>query len=472
MSAHSPSPTPSADGGSAYVWILDHILTYPAGYEIPLRTMYTLNSSPRAQPLPQKVSNQLANISQSSDLLTDPYPDMGSKQQQIDQHETAAEQFKSILMAQIAHLPSQPCSLPPSFITSFVRRCFHEELTMVDFPQALTGMDYLRDLDARRRRELAATLRRLGIDKNSLGADGEEKTSGNPEIAAWVKAADEKEKRVEALYTQVYIGLRRWTMINELSLIPFNKANCLAMLNTLFPPASPTAQPTRMLTPMMLHTQRAGFWRYIQSVEKNGIHILQNLMTQGCRVERGDESGWPSVREVLDNYLRVANSIIDECTTITGIESFGPAPETDDQRRNGRKVDSGVSFATDDRPSTSSSQRSQQKSLPHPPTPGKHSSTMEKIARELRKLRAAKQPEVEAAEEAKRAKAKSIKKMKSTSALGEFREKNRSFINIGGSKPPTPTFNLDEETRRRAILEATRAKEHPVVPTKVMSAEV
>lgn len=31
--------------GAAFTWLLEHILTYPGTYEIPLRTMYTLNSA-------------------------------------------------------------------------------------------------------------------------------------------------------------------------------------------------------------------------------------------------------------------------------------------------------------------------------------------------------------------------------------------------------------------------------------------
>lgn len=230
----STSPRPSSDrmmgqevGGARYDWILDHILTYPATYEIPLRTMYTLNSSPRAQPLPPSMSRPTSEQSRRSrdgrdatatptslsSSLSDDLHSVPSAQQEAAQ--IAAKQFKCSLMAQIAHLPNQPCSLPPSFITSFVRRCFPEDLGQVDFPQALTGMDYLRDFDIRRRRELVGALRRLGIDRDSLGADGEEKTSGNPAIAAWVKSVDQKERRVEALYTQVYIGLRLWVCLNQ-----------------------------------------------------------------------------------------------------------------------------------------------------------------------------------------------------------------------------------------------------------------
>ena len=189
--------------------MLEHVLAYPVSYEIPLRTMYTLNSAPRAQPLPHQPSRPGSGQSNAGRATTPEGTSPGGNPQR-DAAAIAAEHFKSNLMAQISHLPSQPCSLPPSFITSFVRRCFSDDLTLVDFPQALTGMDYLRDMEARRRRELTAALRRLGINKNSVAAVGEQTTRDNPAITTWVQNMEKKERKVEALFTQVYVGLRRW----------------------------------------------------------------------------------------------------------------------------------------------------------------------------------------------------------------------------------------------------------------------
>lgn len=108
-------------------------------------------------------------------------------------------------------MPSQPCSLPPIFINSFVRRCFPPELELVDFSQALTGLDYLKDLETRRRREGAAAFNRLGIERDQLRADREEllKTA-HPTVAKWADDTEKSETKIEALYTQVYVALRRW----------------------------------------------------------------------------------------------------------------------------------------------------------------------------------------------------------------------------------------------------------------------
>lgn len=98
----------------------------------------------------------------------------------------------------------------------------------------------------------------------------------------------------------------RQILINEMLLAPFNKANCIAMLNTLFPPVTEaTVTPTSQLTPQILKSQRDGFFRYISAFETNGRQILDKVITQGA--PEGEANGWPLVREALDKYLRIAN---------------------------------------------------------------------------------------------------------------------------------------------------------------------
>jgi hypothetical protein len=215
------------------------------------------------------------------------------------------------------------------------------------------------------------------------------------------------------------------TLINEMSMIPFNKPACLAMLNTLYPPTTiPTAQfvqPTVQLTPTVLSTQRNGFWRYIGAVEKNGTSILATLMDQHKRP--GDATGWTSLRHTLDKYQQMANSIINECYEIGGRDMESLASPTTpsfssadvDVDGNRRKVDSGVSFTSttssssnrnsaqshQTRPSTNSTtsthshKQSKEKPLPEKPLPlleeeapkKAAGSTLERIAREIRKIK-------------------------------------------------------------------------------------
>ncbi len=241
------------------------------------------------------------------------------------------------------------------------------------------------------------------------------------------------------------------TLINEMSLRPFNKHNCVAMLNTLYPPTI-TNQPTPQLTTAILTSQRNGFFRYIQGVEKNGRDILNNLENQGRRPE--ERNGWTVTRETVDKYLRAANGVIEECLEITGVEHFDR--EADDPHRKGKRADSGISFLTGGRPSTSSSSSSKSNQKPLPPcpepvTPRKGGSTLERIAKEIRKMKSRGDIK-DAAKKEEKSKAKSLKKMRSASALGSRN------TNIGpGSQDGTdsPAFDVEEMQRTRAIWEAT-----------------
>lgn len=400
---HTQAPL-RADG-AGFTWLLEHVLVYPGTYEIPLRTMYTLNSS-----------SQSSQPSSPTSVIGNAFPrkhDVGSMATA-----TAAAQLKANLMSHISSQPSQPQSLPPSFITSFVRRCFVPRLEEVDFPQALTALDYLKDLETRRRNEILAALNHLGIDKSDM-QDREKMSRTYPNVYRWIETMEEKERKVEFLYTHVYLGLRRWTLVNEMSLPHFNKQNCLAMLNTLYPPMlnGPSfVQPTSQLTAQIVAEQRRQFFRYITAVEKNGPVVLKMVMSQHARP--GEETGWPKVREDLDNYLRMANSIIEECFEVSGRSTSPRSPsfphqEVEDDSK--RKVDSGVSFGSSNgyssnrssgqshmtRPSTSSSvsnhsrhtsRDKQDKALPASTeeedtvTLKPAGSALERIARELRRI--------------------------------------------------------------------------------------
>ncbi|KAK4932271.1 hypothetical protein LTR66_015984, partial [Elasticomyces elasticus] len=400
---------PARADGAAATWILEHLFTYPGTYELPLRTMYTLNSASSHPPSPTTSTSVAGNA----------FPSPSQQEQQHSMSTAiAAAQLRANLMSHIAQQPSQPQSLPPSFITTFVRKCFAVDLAQVDFPQALTALDYLKDLETRRRNEVLAALTHLGISKTDV-ADREVIAKATPRVYEWMQRLEEKEVKVEILYTHVYLGLRRWTLVNEMMLQPFNKQNCLAMLNTLYPPMlhnSQSVMPTTKLTQGLLSEQRKAFFRYIQAVEKSGSGVLQTVMSQHARPR--EETGWPKVREDLDNYIRMANAMIEECLETTGrltspqSASFS-FQEHDEQKR---KVDSGISFGSGypthsnrssgqshvTRPSTSSSisnhtrNSSKDQSLDHTTrsfpaeeqtvTVRPAASALERIARELRRF--------------------------------------------------------------------------------------
>ncbi|RMZ89660.1 hypothetical protein DV736_g3105, partial [Chaetothyriales sp. CBS 134916] len=402
--ASSPSTSAEPAEGSSYPWILEHLLAYPGTYDLPLRVLQTLNANQKLYSHKQPSASLSGNAFPRTRVI--------EEQRNIIAH-TAAVQLKSTLMHHIAELASQPTSLPPGFIASFVRRCFPPQLDHVDFPKALTALDYLKDLEVRRRREVVAALDKLGIHRDDLG-HRERLAKKYPGVLQWVIGIEEQERKVEQLYTQVYIGIRRWTLINELCLQPFNKANCVAMLNTLYPPTNLSAghfvQPTQQLTQTILIQQRNGFWRYIQAVERRGPIVLTSLMQQHRR--QSEATGWPSLREILDNYLTTATNILDECHEVSSMvvsplsSSFSSVDFDYDCRR---KLDFGISFGSassrtssqsqETRPSTSSSFsthsfRISDEKMPYlaanvqPATPKPAGlTTLERIAHELRKIK-------------------------------------------------------------------------------------
>lgn len=223
MSPHNSTSSSSSTEGTAFPWILDHLLNYPGSYEIPLRTMYTMNATPHAQLHPrQSLRSGTPSLSDGSGPESPPVSPASSsfppeQQQQYLTGYSATEHFKSCLMAHISQLPSQPFSLPPAFITSFVRRCFTDDLCLVDFTQALTALDYLKDLENRRKRELTLVLHRLGLGKDTMEQAGDAISRRHPRTAEWLLGMQSKERKVEALYTQVYLGIRRWVSVRCLN---------------------------------------------------------------------------------------------------------------------------------------------------------------------------------------------------------------------------------------------------------------
>ncbi|KAJ8115633.1 hypothetical protein OPT61_g2768 [Boeremia exigua] len=375
----SPSPPPCLRR------TLAHVLQYPGTYEIPLRTMYTLNCVPRAQPLPKDLSRGHT----PSNSAGAPSPTTG--QVAWNGTESATMNFTSELMTHLNKLPLQPSSLPPTFIVNFVSRCFHPDLNLVDFSQALTALDYLRDLENRRRKEMVAAFERLHIHPDSFESDLGHMAETFPGIALWVRNAETKNKKAENYYAQVWMSIRRWIMIHELSNQPFNKLNCMGMLNTLLPPMpDSTRLPSPALEHEALKEERDTFFEYIHSVQKNGPGVLDSIISYNAGP--GEESGWPAVQRVVDKYLRVSKNMIDDCLSTLGPESFKAYAE----ERKGKKTDSGVSFGSE-RSSSIGHNAHEYAEEPKPSynATSKGASKLERITREFKRMRVKPRPSVE-----------------------------------------------------------------------------
>jgi len=81
---------------------------------------------------------------------------------------------------------------------------------MVDFTQGLAALDYLRDLETRRRKELIAAFSRTEIRTESFDSDIEKISERFPGIALWAKNLEGKNMKAERCYAKMWLGLRRW----------------------------------------------------------------------------------------------------------------------------------------------------------------------------------------------------------------------------------------------------------------------
>lgn len=227
-------------------------------------------------------------------------------------------------------------------------------------------------------------------------------------------------------------------MFNEMLLEPFNKANCIAMLNTLFPPVVAQA-PTPHLNSRLLMEQRMRFFNHIRDVEEKGPSAIRPYLKQDRR--QGEETSWSVSRDFIENYLVAANNIINECSEVNNRQSF--MDYGDVGYRKGRKVDSGISFSSDRRPSTSGSasstnHKSSNKPLPPSPAPKQSGSTLEKIAREIRKMKS--RSDLNDAPKETRSRSMSLKKMKSSGFLRDSSKKQEA---------PDPECVFDPEKFRK-----------------------
>jgi hypothetical protein len=257
-------------------------------------------------------------------------------------------------------------------------------------------------------------------------------------------------------------------MINELSMQPFNKLNCMGMLNTLLPPMQNQAKlPSPHLNMQTLKDERDGFFDYIRLVQKNGPSVLKPILDMNRGAE--DETGWPSVQKIVDKYTKVAKQMIDDCLATAGPESFD---RYSNESKTGKKTDSGVSFGSQRRPSVGSSMH--EKHLPEPmptfTTVTKGPSTLERITREFRRMRVKPRPDVEEIVQIKQRTTPDVpqsgdntgkKSLKKARSLASLKFGNGSSASLASSRmgsDAVPSFDKATMKKHRMLYEASVKK--------------
>jgi hypothetical protein len=253
-------------------------------------------------------------------------------------------------------------------------------------------------------------------------------------------------------------------MINELSQEPYNKLNCLGLLNTLFPPAHDSTKLPNFLDLQAFNAERSWFFDRIRLVGESGPSILE-AATQVNKAP-GDTTGYPSVQRILDKYSRVAKQMIDDCLATAGPESFA-------EHRAGKKTDSGVSlggrsFGSDRRPSVASSLHEQHVLEPMPSyTPSvKALSKLERITREFKRMRVKPRPDIEEIVQVNQRSAvdyvpqpaestgrRSLKKARSLASLKFGNSSSLSLSSRKGSE--SVPFDPEQMKKHRQLYEAS-----------------
>ncbi|KAI5289366.1 hypothetical protein KEM54_003998 [Ascosphaera aggregata] len=419
--------------------ILDRILDHDGAYDIPLRSIFEFNL--------QAESNTSYAISGSPSAKVQDFS------KPIKEEDSLAALRSKLLQQVTGRSAAEQCKLPPSFLTSFIRRCFVPDLEYVDFPQALTALDYVKDLESRRVNEVAAVLQKLE-HLNGLHHHGLESSK----LAGVIRLKEsiiDRSIDAAALYSQVYLSLRQWTMINEMMLTPFNKGNCLAMLNTLFPPKL-RAPPARHVSIQRMANQRHIFLDYIKTVEKDKCTDCLHKLIANKRYN--GSTRWPDTHYYIEKYLVYSNDLITACHQLSYYGNL-EGPRT---TRRG-KQDSGISISSDERPASSGTNATSSSggtstskfSRPHASTVfGDGRPTLEKIGKELRKIKS--RGNLNSAAEKKPHHTKSLGALRKIKSLGRLKGGDRSGDSLRQSYYIDSPFDVEEFKRKRINYETKK----------------
>lgn len=323
-------------------WIINRVLECHLSYELPLRIMFSFNAGHRVPTLKEAYKwwqYEPKGTAIIKFLISLEESKLGKKEDGISKDKDNRDE--SIEAEKINHVVHDPFmdphnetlldvdfasefsdgkrasrGLPPDFIRKWcLDKVFTKVEEQVDFSQALTGIDYLQDLECRRREALREVALRLKIDKHNW----RKVLSADPDAKKWVEDIQAQETIIEGFYATCFIDLRIWTMLHELKTLPFYKPNVIAMLNTLYPPCI-RELPNNRIDPEKLRRHRSKFYNLIVEVSHSGIKALNDfemhLKDSACK------HNWIDTRENLKDYIELASKMIEQSNAVYDIMFF------------------------------------------------------------------------------------------------------------------------------------------------------
>jgi hypothetical protein len=236
---------------SSFPWILHHILEKQPSDELPLRIMFTFNAGKEhlwrreintdetlGQQLPtlrqvhtwweyepsgRKIIDFLSKTQSTNIAWNQNVDSIPSEHLATNQVDKFVDSNQKILW-DLSHYSdtSNPSSrvkgFPVQFVQQVCRKVFTQQYEDIDFSQALTCIDYLRDLECTRRTALRDVALRLGIEKENwrvILADA-------PEAYRWVSSVQKQELVIESLYAAIFVDLRIWVSIVDTTFVPIS----------------------------------------------------------------------------------------------------------------------------------------------------------------------------------------------------------------------------------------------------------
>ncbi|KAF2083199.1 hypothetical protein K490DRAFT_70049 [Saccharata proteae CBS 121410] len=444
---------------------VESIVAAAEGKSIPLPTLYSINLSRGGQPLSPKSS--------------------------IKADET--------LQWELEQLHKKRTALPPTTYMRIIKDTFSKPaMGDINPMQALKALDYLRDLEDRRisMREKSLTAVQQAIDTFQLQPQD---VRTLPYVQEWIGQVRKAEDRCSKMYASLFLDLRRWIIFKEINAEAFNKQSSLAMVNTLFSNILTASPPSRVPLEMM-EWNRDSWTRMIAFIAGSKASRKQS-----------ESSDYPRIIAVLEQYLDLANQMIEYCAKIDSVEQAErdiknelDNREADLQKkaqeekiraekiekiygeeearkyynsemeryttygeatRQGRKVDSGVSFASNTssalkRPSTSDSSNSTAASTT--------ASTLDKAAyghSHTSSQDSGRGPSLFRVdtEMSKSDKMSFMRKMKSFGDLSHLKNRNGSVVSFAASRQNSDVefFDVDAMKQQREAWEAKQATTKP-----------